>query len=309
MFLAAFVVVTLFPLKGAWQNLAAVHDAPTESVTQQEHVADPVDPFAGIKLEARAVYVFDMSNGTSLFARNENERLPLASVTKVMTAIVANDLIPSSTTVTIHGDDIALEGDSGLYVGERWRLSDLINFTLTTSSNDGASAIAATAGSLGQVDYGVSSEDAKSAFVAAMNAKAKSVPISDTVYFNETGLDVDDQTSGAYGTAKDMAKLFAYAVRNYPQIFTSTRHKDDSMSSLSGIAHVASNTNGITGEIPGLLASKTGYTDLAGGNLVIVFDAGIMHPIAIAVLGSTKEGRFHDMKALVDASVRKVSVE
>ena len=74
-------------------------------------------------------------------------------------------------------------------------------------------------------------------------------------------------------------------------------------SSESGGAHAVLNTNRETGELPLLIASKTGYTDLAGGNLVIAFDAGFNRPIIIAVLGSTAEERFTDVEKLVWATL------
>ena len=59
--------------------------------------------------------------------------------------------------------------------------------------------------------------------------------------------------------------------------------------------------------VPGLLASKTGYTDLANGNLVIAFNVGPMHPVIVAVLGSSQEGRFTDVEKLVNASIAKIA--
>jgi D-alanyl-D-alanine carboxypeptidase len=63
------------------------------------------------------------------------------------------------------------------------------------------------------------------------------------------------------------------------------------------------NTNQGVVQVPGALLSKTGFTDLAGGNLVVVFDAGMAHPVAVVVLGSTVEGRFTDVKRLMDATL------
>ena len=71
--------------------------------------------------------------------------------------------------------------------------------------------------------------------------------------------------------------------------------------------HTATNTNEVVGSIPGLIASKTGFTDLAGGNLVVAFDAGINRPVIISVLGATKDGRFTDMEMLVNASLRALN--
>lgn len=268
---------------------------------------EPIDPFEKIEIEARAAYVFDMVTGEAIFSYNEDETLPLASLTKVMTAIVASDLIPQSTVVTINKSDIAEEGDSGLLVGEKWRLSDIIDFTLTTSSNDGASAIASVAGSLGQNAYGMSAEKAKYDFVEKMNSKTTEVGLLSTHFVNETGLDVIDGSSGAYGTAKDVALLMAYAVEHRLNIFEATSLDRFSVSSLSNITHTATNTNKVVGGIPGLIASKTGYTELAGGNLVIAFDAGLAHPMVISVLGSSIDGRFEDVKKLVWASLESFS--
>jgi D-alanyl-D-alanine carboxypeptidase len=77
-------------------------------------------------------------------------------------------------------------------------------------------------------------------------------------------------------------------------------------SSLDGVAYLAENTNIIAKTVPGLLASKTGYTDLAGGNLAIAFDAGLAHPVIVVVLGSSQEGRFTDVEKLIAASVTKI---
>ena len=75
------------------------------------------------------------------------------------------------------------------------------------------------------------------------------------------------------------------------------------MTSEDSYTHDARNTNQDTLSIPWILASKTGYTDLAGGNLVIAFDAGMMQPYIIAVLGSSKDGRFSDVNKLYKATI------
>jgi len=272
----------------------------------QIHSKEKVDPFSGLDIEAKAAYVFDLVTGLPLYAYNENENLPLASLTKVMTAIVATDLVPKSSVVSITKDDVKLEGDSGLLVGEKWRLSDIIDFTLTTSSNDGASAIASVAGSIGQNAYGVSPEQAKNDFVNKMNLKTQELGLSNTYFFNETGLDVGDSVVGSYGTAKDMAILMGYAIKNKSRVIEATSREGFKVSSLDNISHSAINTNKSVDNIPGLIASKTGFTDLAGGNLVVAFDAGMMHPVVVSVLGSSIDGRFKDVEKLVWASLESL---
>ena len=73
--------------------------------------------------------------------------------------------------------------------------------------------------------------------------------------------------------------------------------------------HTLENTNQTIDAIPSPLLSKTGFTDLAGGNLVVVFDAGINHPVAVVVLGSTKDERFSDVQALVQETLRYFAPE
>lgn len=265
---------------------------------------DQSNPFLNISLEARAAYVYDVNSGKTLFALDENKVLPLASLTKLMTAVIASELLPSGTVVTVGKADIESEGDSGLFTNERWKLSDIIGFTLMTSSNDGASALAAAAGSLGQNAYGEPVEESKRKFVDAMNAKAEVLGLKGTHFLNESGLDVDGEISGGYGTARDVALLMAHVVEIAYRNIESTTLVRTTITSLDNIRHHATNTNEEINAIPGILASKTGYTDLAGGNLAIAFDAGLSHPVVVVVLGSTREGRFKDAEALTWAALK-----
>jgi len=139
-----------------------------------------------------------------------------------------------------------------------------------------------------------------------MNVKTEEMGLLRTYFFNESGLDVSEEVSGSYGTAKDVAQLLAFAIEYKPALLEATSRDRFSVSSLDNIDHMATNTNPIVGSIPGLFASKTGFTDLAGGNLMIAFDAGIMRPIVIAILGSSIDGRFEDMEKLVQASLRAI---
>jgi D-alanyl-D-alanine carboxypeptidase len=101
--------------------------------------------------------------------------------------------------------------------------------------------------------------------------------------------------------------LLKNIIKNNPSLIESTSENTEDFVSESNIKHVASNTDAVMNEIPGLIASKTGYTDLAGGNLAVVFDAGIMHPVAVVVLGSTVDGRFSDVVKLTQLALQKIS--
>ena len=101
--------------------------------------------------------------------------------------------------------------------------------------------------------------------------------------------------------------LFAYVLNKHPELFTSTTYAKLDIRSSSNIIHHVANTNAGVEHINGIIGSKTGYTDLAGGNLVVVVDIGIDHPIVIAVLGSTRDERFTDVEKLISASVLSIS--
>lgn len=257
--------------------------------------------FPNVSLEARAAYVYDIRTGKVLFAQNEDMRLSLASLTKVMSALVAKDLNPLYSTITIGGEALRAEGDSGLLRDEKWSLKEILDFSLLTSSNDGMRAVALALGAISKSD--ATTTEILNDFVREMNKKASELGLKNTYFWNETGLDESEVKGGAYGTAKDMARLMEHILLNHPELFEATREANGSFSSLDKRVHNGKNTNGITGKIPRLIASKTGSTDTAGGNLVIIFDPEIGRPIVISILGSTAEGRFKDVETLISATL------
>ena len=266
-----------------------------------EAATEKPDPFESLALEAKSAMVWDVVNERELFAKNPDVPLPLASLTKVMTAVTAYAFLSDSANVKILLEYLEPEGDSGLVVDDIWRASDLRDFTLLTSSNDGAFALAAVAESQTAEKGG----DPQAQFLKAMNNKAAEIGLSNSRFFNEHGLDREMDRGGAYGSARDMALLFEYTLKNYPEILEATRYKSLQFGSAEKV-YAADNTNIFINEIPGILASKTGFTDLAGGNLVIAFDSGLNRPIIISILGSTEEGRFADTLKLVNASLKYI---
>lgn len=275
------------------------------NVSSPARVATVPNAFATVSITARAAYVFDVRTGKVLYEKNGESRMPLASLTKVMTALTAIDLAKADSTVVVSREAIDTDGDSGLALGERWSLKNLLDFSLTSSSNDGVRAVGMAIGALTNPDAATSAES-EGDFVGAMNKKADEIGMKNTYYFNDTGLDETNEKGGAYGTAKDMATLFAYILATHPELMDATRKSQIKVSSYSA-THIAENTDTVVDQIPNLKASKTGFTDLAGGNLVVAFDPEIGRPIVVAVLGSTEEGRFSDVLQLVDAAMTSVA--
>ncbi|MBI2096019.1 MAG: hypothetical protein HYT43_00030 [Candidatus Taylorbacteria bacterium] len=114
---------------------------------------------------------------------------------------------------------------------------------------------------------------------------------------------MNEVVSGGYGSARDIARLAGAILELAPDIAEATTRSSVQAISAGGTLFSVKNTDPIIGSVQRLLLSKTGYTDLAGGNLALVFDAGINHPIAVVVLGSSLKERFTDGAALVAATI------
>lgn len=248
--------------------------------------------FANVPIEAKAAVVYDLSTREILFAKNADAQLPLASLTKLLTVYAAIAQLAPTTPVTIPADALGQDGPHVFRAGQTFALIDLARLTLTASLNDGAIAIAEAVAERQNISQG-----------QMLAAAALALDLSQTYAVNGSGLDVSTTVSGGYGSARDLAILAGALVVQAPDIAQATTLGSAEAVSEGGTTFKVLNTDPMVGTIPRLLLSKTGYTDLASGNLVLVFDAGIVHPIAVVVLGSSKTGRFTDGTALVAATL------
>lgn len=254
--------------------------------------ATPTDALSSVPIEAKAAVVIDLSTGMSLYEKNADAQLPLASLTKLLTTYAAVDSLSSQTPITITDSAIAADGDSGLKVGETFAFEDLARFELVASSNDAAQAIAETAANHRGEDM-----------ATLLRGAVAAAGLAQTYAVNGTGLDENTSVSGGYGSARDIARLAGELLTKAPDIARSTTLPTVTVTSAAGVVHTLPNTDTEVEHFPNLLLSKTGYTDLAGGNLVVIFDAGLNHPIAVVVLGSSRDARFTDVNALVAAAL------
>lgn len=213
---------------------------------------------------------------------------PLASITKLMTALVALEQT-GHDQITISPVATATEGDGQIIEGETWSKSDLIQMALLGSSNDASEALAEAYGR----------ED----FIVLMNETALKYNLMSMKFYNPTGLDIDTEIAGAVGSAADVANLAAYVMTNYPFVFAITSETNHTFTSTAGRTITLNNTNPLNRELPGLFFSKTGFTDIAGGNLVVMFDTAPGKPYVAVTLGSTFDGRFSDIGAMNAAVV------
>ena len=254
-----------------------------------------IDKISDVEVYAQAAYVWDVATQRVLYSKNENEPLPLASITKLMTALMAYELVDFDESADITAAAIRQEGDSGLYQGERFSIKELMDYALLASSNDAAYTLSAAAGEA------LFPERGSDAFIDAMNIRSQELGLTSLEFYNSTGLDISATKAGAYGSARDISFLMEYIVTTYPDLLDITQSTNDRIYNQAGEYHDANNTNDIVNEIPNLIGSKTGYTDLAGGNLTVAYAAGLNRPIIITVLGSTINGRFTDVDTLIKA--------
>lgn len=235
-----------------------------------------------LPIEARGVYIFDLKNSREIYGKNAQTKFPLASIAKLMTAVIASENLKKDEIIEISKNAVNEYGESNLSVNEQWRLDDLLNIMLISSSNDAAAAI---------------SEKFKQIYgrdiVDSMNKKAKKIGMDKTVFYNSTGLDIN-KSAGAYGTPKDISILMNYIFKNHPRLFLKTKEKFIKVSETRGNSKNFINTNIVVQDLKNLIGGKTGFTELSGGNFTFIFDAGKENYYTVVLLKSSFSGRFQD---------------
>ena len=233
---------------------------------------------------AKAVSVYDITVNKKIFGKNDEVALPIASLAKIMTVIVGLNGHSRDEIVLISPNAVNQAGDFGIFANEKWKINDAAKFTLIVSANDGAYALA----------------EKEENFLEKMNSKGRRIGMENALFLNTTGLDMNVTNVGAFASASDVNTMAIYILKAYPEISRVTTMPEINLKSESGFMHNFKNTDTLIGKIPNLLFSKTGYTEVAGGNLTIIFKDKKEHEIAVTILGSTFFGRFTDMEKIVD---------
>lgn len=203
-------------------------------------------------VDAKAAVLIDADSGRVLFAQNANERLPMASTTKIMTAILALEQCSLDETVTASKNAHGVEGTS-IYLseGESLSMEHMLYGLMLRSGNDAAVAIAEHVS--GSVD----------AFVAEMNAKAKTLD-ADAIFANPHGLPAENHAASALA----MAKIMRHAM-TIPEFRTITATKRKVIPWVGNeYSRVLENKNKLLTTYEGATGGKTGYTSKAGRCLV-----------------------------------------
>ncbi len=280
----------------------------TSLKTQEELAREMTDTrlndfFESLDVKASSILIMDSSTKQIIYSKETDRVMPLASLVKIMTAIVAMENIGESETITIPKEALSLTGDNGLLADEKWGRDELLRFMLITSSNDATRALSAHIGQ----KSGLAGEDSVNNFVTLMNTKAKEFGLSQTTFSNESGLDMPDGRNGGYSTSREIVTLFDYAINTYPDIFSSTSFGSKVFISASNAEHNALNTNPNVGLVAGISASKTGFTNISGGNLIVSFKTPEGKVIIANVLGSTFSERFTDIEKLSSTTLKIIN--
>jgi len=235
--------------------------------------------------------VFVKENGYEkiLAEKNKDAQYPIASITKLVTALVASEQYEGDDIIMLTANALKERGASGAYPpGSRLLFNDALRALLIASHNEVASALAEQAGVGG--------------FVEAMNQRAQAIGLQNTVFFNAIGVDpLVDSKQINLSTALDIYKLARYIQESFPDILSITAQNEYSLSDAGGkFITTIQNTNKLLEweEAPfQILGGKTGDTPRAKKNLVVVSGSPCGGKIFSVVLGS--QDNFEDMKALL----------
>lgn len=242
-------------------------------------------------LQAISALSYDLTTNTILFDKNSSEKLPIASLTKIMTAIIALENLHPADNITVGAKAATIGEDSmGLTMGEKLTVAELLHGLFLNSGNDASEALAE------------GSPFGRENFVFQMNKKAEDLGLSATHFTNPSGLQGDGKQ---YSTAKDLLVITRYALKlplvseiaQLPYYFIpySDTHK----------AFELYNETNLLTTYPGVKGLKTGYTDEAGLCLITYLEYK-GHKIVAVILNSPS--RREEMIQILDYSLKTLGV-
>ena len=255
--------------------------------------ARTVEAETSLNISAPSAVLMEPSTGQVLYASNSHEALRPASVTKVMTILLAYEAVRDGKAsmedmVTVSENAAGYGGSTILLeAGESIALSNLIKGMCVASGNDAAIATA---------EYIGGSQDG---FVEMMNARAKELGMNDTHFVNPCGLDADGHVTSAY----DIALMSRELINNFPEVFEYTTIWHEMMPHQwkkgAGETDMV-NTNKLIQSYEGMNGLKTGFTRLAKYSISATAKRGDLQLIAVVMGAETKDQRSADVCTLLD---------
>jgi D-alanyl-D-alanine carboxypeptidase (penicillin-binding protein 5/6) len=220
-----------------------------------------------------AYALIDLDSGEVIKQKNGNDRLPIASLTKVMTAVVSLDLAKPDELITVDADAAGMIPTKiGIVPGEKMTLEELLHASLMTSANDATQ----------QIKNGIDAKYHDQIFIQAMNDKANFLNLTNTHFANAEGLDSPDN----YSSAEDLARLTQYALTNYPVFSDIVSHDFYTLTSNENHKQFdLYNWNGLLDVYPDIHGVKIGNTRAAQKTTIVYSTRGGKKLVAV-VLGA-----------------------
>jgi D-alanyl-D-alanine endopeptidase (penicillin-binding protein 7) len=269
---------------GTVQPVVAEGQRPATTVTGPRKI-DPAS--LGVKLTATAAALIDTQSGEVLYSQGDDRVTSIASITKLMTALVLLESNPDwEAPVTIQMADNDYEGIQYLKVGDTLSARDMFSVMLVGSANNAAMALSRSAGM------------SREQFVAKMNSKARSLGLQHTVFVDPTGY-LPENRSAAFEVAR-----LAYDALSHAEIHDALTTKEFDVRTKAGKLRSVPSTDELLDSFLNqgdflIAGGKTGYTQEAGYALVLRAKKGQADVIAVVLGSADSEARFQDAKSLL----------
>lgn len=249
-------------------------------------------------IDAQYAFVVD-EDGEVYFERNCDEEVQIASITKVMTAIIALENASLDTSIFVSADAAAIgESSASLQEGDTLNLDQALCAMLVSSGNDAALAIAETLGAT----WAEAEQSAVQAYAAKMNEKAAELGMNHSLFENPHGLDYDSFAGSLHSSARDVATMCAYAMQN--ETFKNIVRQATATVTLSRNGQTETidleSTDQMLEEYEGACGIKTGFTALAGACFAGACEKEGKTYFAVVLNSSSEAQRFVDCETLFD---------
>ncbi len=258
-----------------------------------------------LEVSATSAVILDVDSGGVLYSKNATEKRSIASLTKLVTAMIVIDrvqdlneevVIPESV-MDIDGTKVGCLTSTickyeKMYTGERIKVRDLLSAMLISSANDAATSLA--------IHISGSEEE----FSKLMNARMKEIGATNSIFCRPSGLELGDEENeeDCYSTAYDISRVVSHLLRyeKYDVIWDTLKIKESSFTDIdSTVEHTLESTNKILGDVPNIIGGKTGFTPRAGYSLMMTTESlDKEHRVISVVLDDYN--RFDDVQEMSD---------
>ena len=270
---------------GLEKEITETASSNTKEIVEEE--AEEAEP----QINSRIALIYDRTSGKIMYEKNGNKQTPMASTTKIMTAIVVLENANLKDVVTIDSKAAGMGGSRlGLKKNDKITVNDLLYGLMLRSGNDAAVALANHVG--GSIE----------GFAEMMNAKAKEMGLTNSHFVVPHGLD----NEGHYTTAYELAKMADYAlqIEKFKEIVST----NSTTITINGYPKAINNTNKLLGSVAGVYGVKTGFTNGAGRCLVAACERDNLDIITVIIGADTNNQRTEDSKELIEYAYKEFEV-